>query len=577
MRGSIRAIVERYRGERRQLLAMLREVQRIYRCVPGDAIAVLAEELDLTRLQVEGTATSYRFLSREHRGGVTIYLHDGVLADMAGGRDVAAAFESHVGTPFGTTTEDRTIGLYTTSCIGLSDQEPAALINEIPFTRLDAARVRAIVDGIRAGTPLSDLLGPRGDGQNASPLIHSEVRNNIRMAGPVFFAPHVAGVALQAALRLSSCDVIDVVTRSRLRGRGGIGLPTGEKWAWCRAAEGESRCVIANAAEGEPGCFKDRVLLTERAAQIFEGMVIAGHAVRATRGFLYLRGEYAYLAGHLERVLHGMRERRLLGQRILNTGFDFEIGLRVGAGGHVCGEESALIESSEGKRAVPRNGPPYATTSGYRHLPTIVHNCETLGCVSRILEHGAEWFARLGTGVSAGVKLLSVAGDCARPGIYEVPWGVRIRDVLGMCGAGDTRAVIVGGAALTYVPPSQFDGRLGFEDLETNGVCTIVGAHRDLLAIVRQHLAFFARESCGFCVPCRAGTARLRDALDTWGAVSQPRDGIADLARLGQLIKATSRCGLGQAAPNPFLSTLANFPELYGVRPDAQAWRPTQV
>ena len=577
MHGSIRAIVERYRGERRQLLAMLREVQRIYRCVPREAIADLADELELTRMEVEGTATFYRFLSREHRGGVTIYLNTSILAELAGGADVAASFEAEVGTPFGSTTDDRTIGLYTSSCIGLSDQEPAALINDIPFTQLNPTRVRGVIAGIREGRPLPDLLGPLGDGLNASPAIHSEVRNNIRVPGPVFFAPHTTGVALAKALRASSCDVIDVVKRSGLRGRGGTGLPTGEKWAQCRATEGESRCVIGNADEGEPGCFKDRVLLTERAELIFEGMVIAGHAVEATRGFLYLRGEYAYLVPHLEKVLHSMRDRRLLGQRILNSAFDFEIGVRVGAGGYVCGEESALIESAEGKRGVPRNSPPYSTSSGYRHLPTIVHNCETFGSVTRIVEHGADWFAHLGTRASTGVKLLSVAGDCEYPGIYEVPWGVTVRDVLAMCGARETLAVIVGGSSLTYVAPAQFERRFGYEDLETSGAFTVIGAHRDLLAIVENHMAFFARESCGFCVPCRAGTASLRDAVAHVRDGTRSRDDLAAAERLGHAIKATSRCGLGHIAPNPLLSTLAHFPEWYGAAADAQVVRRKQA
>jgi [NiFe] hydrogenase diaphorase moiety large subunit len=563
MRGSIRAIVEKYRGERRQLLAMLREVQRIYRRVPDEAITLLAEEVDLPRVQVEGTATFYHFLSREHRGGVTIYLNTSVTSDMAGGREVAAAFEEAVGTPFGTTTDDHTIGLYTTSCIGMSDQEPAALVNDIPFTRLTPQRVREMVAGIRAGLPLLDLLGPLGDGRNAASEIHSEVCNHIRQPGPVFFAPYTQGVALAKALEGASLDVIESVKRSGLRGRGGAGFSTGQKWASCRATEGESRYVICNADEGEPGTFKDRVILTECAELMFEGMVVAGYAIEARRGLLYLRGEYAYLVPHLEKVLHSMRERHLLGRRILGTHFSFDIGMRVGAGAYICGEESALIESAEGKRGTPRNRPPFPTTSGYRHRPTIVNNCETFGCAARIVEQGWEWFRMLGTPASAGVKLLSVAGDCERPGIYEVPWGTSVRDVLTLCGAGPTMAVQVGGPSRAYVPPSQFDRRLCYEDLDTGGAVTVLGAERDLLAIVQNHMEFFANESCGFCVPCRAGNTLLLKALGKIRAGHGTTADLTAIEQLGAMVKTTSRCGLGQTSPNPLLSTLEHFRDVY--------------
>lgn len=563
MRDAVRAIVGKYRGERRQLLAMLRDVQRTYRHIPDEAITALAEEVDLPRVHVEGTATFYHFLSREHRGDVTIYLNTSAASEMSGCADVAAAFEREVGIRFGSTTADRRIGLYTTSCIGMSDQEPAALINDMPFVRLTPARVRDLVAGIRAGRAVRDLLGPRGDGRNASAEIDAEVSNNVREPGPVFFAPFTPGTALTRALDGASLDVIESVKRSGLRGRGGAGFSTGQKWASCRATDGESRYVICNADEGEPGTFKDRVILTECAELMFEGMVVAGYAVEAKRGLLYLRGEYAYLVPHLEQVLQSMRDRHLLGRRILGTHFSFDIGLRVGAGAYICGEESALIESAEGKRGTPRNRPPFPVTSGYRHRPTIVNNVETFGCAARIAEHGWEWFRAMGTASSAGVKLLSVAGDCERPGIYEVPWGISVRDLLARAGAGPTLAVQVGGPSRTYVPESQFDRRIAYEDLDTGGAVMVLGAHRDLLAIVQNHMEFFANESCGFCVPCRAGNTLLLQALEKVRAGHGTAADLAGIEHLGHMVKATSRCGLGQASPNPLLSTLEHFREVY--------------
>ena len=563
MRAAIRQIVERHLGERRQLLAILHDVQHLYRSIPDEAITMVAEEMDLPRVHVEGTATFYHFFSREHRGLTTIYLNTSATSEMAGCTAAAAAFEEAAGTTFGSTAADKSIGLYTTSCIGMADQEPAALINDVVFTRLTPTRVHQIVSGIRAGRPVADLVGALGDGQNGSPAIRAEVQNNIRQPGPVFFAPYQSGNAMARALDASSLDVIEIVKRSGLRGRGGAGFPTGLKWAYCRATEAESRYVLCNVDEGEPGTFKDRVLMTERAEQVFEGMAIAGYAIEARRGIVYLRAEYAYLRNHLEQVLQSMRERRQLGRRIQDSLFSFDIRIRMGAGAYICGEESALIESAEGKRGTPRNRPPFPVVSGYRRRPTIVNNPETFAAAARIMTEGADWFRAMGTAASPGVKLLSVAGDCARPGIYELEWGVTVSDVLQRSGAVDTLAVQVGGPSGTCVSPRQFNRRLCYSDLGTGGAFTVFGDHRDLLSIVHNHMTFFVNESCGFCVPCRAGTTLLLKSLEK---IMVGNGTVADLdaiVHLGRMVRTASRCGLGQSAPNPLLTTLENFADFY--------------
>jgi [NiFe] hydrogenase diaphorase moiety large subunit len=563
MRDIVRAIVADHGGERRQLLAVLRAVQRELRCVPDEAITLISEEMDLPRVHVEGTATFYHFLSREHRGDVTIYLNTSATSEMAGGAQVAQAFEEAVGTSFGTTTADRRIGLFKTSCIGMCDQEPAALINDIVFTRLTPDRVRDLIAGISAGRAIRELVGPLGDGRNASEAIQAEVSNHIRHAGPVFFAPFTPGAALIRAMEVTSLDVIESMKLSGLRGRGGAGFSTGQKWASCRATDAESRYIICNADEGEPGTFKDRVILTECADLVFEGMVVAAYAVEATRGLVYLRGEYAYLLPHLEAVLRSMRARHLLGKRILGSRFSFDIRIRVGAGAYICGEESALIESAEGKRGTPRNRPPFPVVSGYRRRPTVVNNVETFGCAARIAEQGWEAFRAMGTPASAGVKVLSVAGDCERPGIYEVPWGITVREVLALAGAGPTLAVQVGGPSGTCVSAAQFDRHLCYSDLSTGGAFTVFGTHRDLLSIVHNHMEFFANETCGFCVPCRAGNTLLLTALEKIMVGNGTTADLTAITQLGHMVKTGSRCGLGQTSPNPLLTTLDNFRGLY--------------
>jgi [NiFe] hydrogenase diaphorase moiety large subunit len=336
------------------------------------------------------------------------------------------------------------------------------------------------------------------------------------------------------------------------------------KWKLCRQALGTNRYVICNADEGEPGTFKDRVLLTEVPDRVFAGMTIAGYALGSRQGIVYLRGEYAYLWNHLQQVLAVRRRQGLLGKDICGfDGFEFDIRIELGAGAYICGEESALIESLEGKRGAPRDRPPFPTEEGYQQKPTSVNNVETLVCVTRILEKGADWFTQFGTKESSGTKLLSVSGDCEHPGVYELPFGITVNDLLDMVGAGDVKAVQVGGPSGQCIAPKDFGRQICFEDLPTGGAMMIFGPQRDLLETVRQFAEFFAHESCGWCVPCRVGTTIIGNLLDKILAGRGTLGDVQELEKLGHTVARTSRCGLGQTAPNPVLSTLRNFPHLW--------------
>ena len=566
LRTQIKSIVASCQGDPTELLAILRAVQTRWRKIPAQAITAIAEELDIPRVHVEGTATFYHFLTAEHAGDYTIYVNTSVTAEMAGAAAVIAALESELGVKMGGNTADNRIGLRKTSCIGMCDQEPALLINDAVFTSVTPGRARELVAGMRAGRPIESLLRPPGGGNPAQPILGAEVRNNLRRPGPVLFAPYAAGAALRCAMELGSVEVVELVKASGLRGRGGAGFPTGQKWSLCRAAPADGRYVICNVDEGEPGTFKDRVLLTERAEMVFEAMTLAGYAVEAREGILYLRGEYAYLRPHLEQTLEALRARHLLGRKILGTRFSFDIRIKQGAGAYICGEESALIESAEGKRGQPRNRPPFPVTSGYLHKPTIVNNPETLCCALQIVRNGPAWFRRLGTPASAGVKLLSIAGDCAEPGVYEVEWGLSVQDILTMCKASDAFAVQVGGPSGVCIPAGQFQRKLCYSDLGTGGAITIFGKGRDLLSIVHNHMEFFRDESCGFCVPCRAGNALLVKALEKIMVGNGTATELVAIRQLGQLVKTASRCGLGQTSPNPLLTTLEHFPDYYAGR-----------
>jgi [NiFe] hydrogenase diaphorase moiety large subunit len=373
------------------------------------------------------------------------------------------------------------------------------------------------------------------------------------------------GEALQQAVAQSPEEIVEIVKESNLRGRGGAGFPAGLKWEFCRASGGNEVYLVCNADEGEPGTFKERVILTELPRLLFEGMAIAGYAVDAKQGIIYLRYEYRYFQDYLEAILQEMRDKNLLGKNVAGKeGFDFDIRIQLGAGAYVCGEESGLIESMEGKRGEPRNRPPFPVQKGYLDQPTVVNNVETLCAVPKIILQGADWFKSLGTGESAGTKLLSVSGDCEKPGVYEVEWGLTINDLLKKVGASDVQAVQVGGPSGTCIDPSQFKRTIAFEDLATGGSIIIIGKDRDLLKdFVLNFTDFFIEESCGSCAPCRSMTLILKNKLLKIMDGNGAKNDIDELLTWSQVGKASNRCGLGQTAANPIISTIENFRGLY--------------
>ncbi|MEO0085439.1 MAG: NADH-ubiquinone oxidoreductase-F iron-sulfur binding region domain-containing protein [candidate division WOR-3 bacterium] len=367
------------------------------------------------------------------------------------------------------------------------------------------------------------------------------------------------GSGLKKALSMSRQDVIRAVRESGIRGRGGAGFPTAVKWNLCAAAQFPKKFIVCNADEGEPGTFKDRLLLSERPGVLFDGITIGGYAIGAKLGVIYLRAEYTYMKAGLEAKLAERRQQGLLGKNILGAGFDFDIEIRMGAGAYVCGEETALIESLEGSRGEPRNRPPYPVNTGLVGAPTAVNNVETLIACAHILAKGPEWFRQHGTEVSTGTKLLSVSGDCERPGVYEVPWGTTVAEILHIVGGEGAKAVQVGGASGRTVPAKQFDRRIGFEDLATGGSVIVIGPNRDMLDVAENFLEFFVEESCGQCTPCREGNPKLLEGVRM---LKQGRCSIGylrELQNLGRTMQAASKCGLGQSSANAFLDITEHF------------------
>jgi [NiFe] hydrogenase diaphorase moiety large subunit len=569
MNSQLEKIIKKYNSDKNRLMDILIDVQAEFGYISKEATKDVAKELDVAVVDVEQTLTFYHFFTQENVGENTIYLNDSVVACMSGREEVKQAFEQAAGCKFGQMTGDGKIGLYNTACIGMNDQEPAAIINNEVFTKLTPEAAKQIVEGLKSGKDVKELYHRElGDGKNAAAEIKSMVSNNIKRTGKVLLNEFTPGIALKENLgKFTPAQVIDEVKKSNIRGRGGAGFPTGLKWDFCAKSEGEKRYVLCNADEGEPGTFKDRVLLTERPEMLFDGMAIGAYAIGAKEGILYLRYEYKYMEEYLEKVLEEARNSGRLGKNIGGIeGFDFDIRIQFGAGAYVCGEETALIESGEGKRGEPRDKPPFPVAKGYMNMPTIINNVETFCAVVKIIENGGDWYNQIGTEESSGTKLLSISGDCAEPGVYEIDWGMTINEMLEMVGAKDVQAVQVSGPSGQLIGSKDFERKICYCDLATGGSMIVVGKDRDILKeVVLNFMEFFIEESCGSCTTCRIVPKLMKEKLEKILDGKGVMQDIADLEDWGR-IPLVSRCGLGQTAMNPITTTIKNFRHLYEER-----------
>jgi [NiFe] hydrogenase diaphorase moiety large subunit len=557
-------ICEKFGNDKGRLMDILWDIHAAVGCVSPAALGEVANAVSLTRVEVESAATFYAFFSPTPKGRFVIRLCNDVIDQFHGMERIAQAFRKELGITFGQTTPDGLFSLEFTPCIGMCDQAPALLVNRKVFTRVSTDMVKEIVRTLRETGDADQLKFTLGDGNNSHPLVRAMVVNNLRERGPVVFSSTTPGVALRRALSEQPIEIIKTIKASRLRGRGGAGFPTAMKWEFARAAENPRKFVVCNADEGEPGTFKDRVILTEAAGLMVEGMTIAGYAIGACEGILYLRAEYAYLLPFLESLLEKRRMAGLLGRDILGkSGFRFDIRIQLGAGAYICGEETALLSSCEGKAGEPKTRPPFPVQKGYLGLPTVINNVETFCSVAKIIENGPAWFTSMGTQGSAGTKVLSVSGDCDRPGVYEIPYGILISDLLARVGATETKAVQVGGASGRMIGPAEFGRKICFDDLATGGSVMIFDESRDILEVAHAFLEFFVEESCGYCTPCRAGLRLLRDRLARFVSHQASAEDIEYLLETSQVVKTASRCGLGQTAANPILSSLQNFRSEY--------------
>jgi [NiFe] hydrogenase diaphorase moiety large subunit len=547
-------LLDRHQRVPHRLVQILREIQAARGWLSRPDLSHVATALKLPLAHVEGVAGFYHFFHLEPVGEYRVLFSDNITDRMGGSEELQRHLRHLLKLAPGGVRADGRVSVASTSCTGMCDQGPAALINHRHVvTRLTPGRIKHMAALIEQQVPPAQW-----------PAEWSRVDDQIRLANVKLGVQPELGQGIAAALARGPQGMLEDIKRSKLRGRGGAGYATGIKWQLCRNAVGSTRYVICNADEGEPGTFKDRVLLSSFADTVFEGMTIAAFVVGARQGLMYLRGEYTYLLESLQASLARRRSLGLLGESIQGrAGFDFDIEIHVGAGAYVCGEESALIESLEGKRGTPRIRPPFPVERGYLGQPSTVNNVETFCAAAHIAVHGGAWWAAIGTAQSTGTKIHAVSGDCERPGLYEYPFGTRIGRILEDCGARDTQAVQVGGPSGVCLSALEFGRRVGFEDVHTAGAFMIFDRSRDMFEVALNFAQFFAHESCGFCTPCRVGTELVLRRLDKLKKGYGSGDDVQILYELDKLMHGATHCGLGASACNPLRDTIAKFRPAY--------------
>jgi [NiFe] hydrogenase diaphorase moiety large subunit len=361
---------------------------------------------------------------------------------------------------------------------------------------------------------------------------------------------------VKKAIARNQDDIILDMIDSGLKGRGGAGFPTGLKWKFTKSQDSFVKYVICNADEGEPGTFKDREILDTVAEKVFAGMAICGYSIGAKEGYIYLRAEYNFLLGKLQTQVDKFNKD------LKGLGLEFAIQFRSGSGAYICGEESSLFESMEGKRGEPRNKPPYPTVAGYMNKPTVINNVETFVYATMINKMGPEGFKGLGTQDSRGSKVFSISGDTPKAGIYELELGMSVEDFVNEFADGDAKAVQVGGASGHCVPRKKFkDTIIGFEGIPTGGSMMVFNSSRSMYNVLKDYLEFFTEESCGQCTPCRVGCQQLLKGIEAVKKGERPASYLEELKKLAGSMKVAAKCGLGQSVANPFVSIVENFKE----------------
>jgi [NiFe] hydrogenase diaphorase moiety large subunit len=548
-----------------QMLNKLWELQITNGYIPDSEIKQIAQSYNLSEIEVEGVVSFYHFFHRIPTGKYTIYLNNSIIADIKGFNRIRETFERETGATFGSVDRTGTFGLFLTPCIGLSDQEPAALINFHPFINLNALKVKDIISKLKKGASAESICDSPAD--NIRYIPHG--------SKSVFFKHFVPGNSIAKLQKLEPAGVIEEIKKSELAGRGGAYYPTWKKWDSARMQKALPKFVVCNADEGEPGTFKDRVLMNTQAHSLIEGMIICGFTIGAENGIIYLRGEYWWLKNKLEEAIKEYHSAGLLGKNCGHIkGFDFDIRIQMGAGSYVCGEETALLESLEGKRGEPRTKWFFPVEKGYLQKPTIINNVETFCAAAKIVEMGAEAYTQIGIPGSPGTKVISVSGDCKLPGIYEIEWGMTVAELLELCEADDPYYIQVSGPSGECISLKEKFRRISMldllarKDIRCGGSFMIFNRQRDLVKVLMNFAEFFKQESCGICTPCRAGNFIIQRKLERLDNGLANETDLQELKSWGTIMKTTSRCGLGKTATNSLINAMDKFHDYFSGKLD---------
>jgi NADH-quinone oxidoreductase subunit F len=544
---------------RTMLLPILLKAQSLFGYIPESIAREIGSALGIPLADITGVIEFYSMLHDQPTADHTIRVCTSPTCSSQGAKQLLEEFGQTLSTKPGSATPDGTYYLEASECLGLCDQAPAVLMDQTPIGHADAVRVLSNADDFQTRVYSDKPVITRRFGLIDPTSIQD-------------FIAHDGFFGFQQALECGSDQICSSMRDSGLLGRGGAAFSTDIKWEGAASAPGKPKYIVCNADESEPGTFKDRVLLENDPYAVLEGMLIAGYAIGAENGFIYIRGEYPKAQVIFQQVIDNSRAHGYLGENIQGSEFSFDVELRSGAGAYICGEETALFESIEGKRGYPRLKPPFPTTHGLFQKPTVINNVETFANVGLILRIGVEAYCAYGSSGSSGPWLFCLSGDVAKPGLYEVTQPITLRELIFERGGGvrdgaNLQAVLLGGAAGNFVAPANLNVRLTQEDTRAaglglgSGAVIVLNEHADLKQTFADLGHFFAHESCGKCYPCQLGTQRQSEVLDRLAenrALPGDRHRLEDV---GWTMTDASICGLGQTAASAILSAIDLWPD----------------
>jgi NADH:ubiquinone oxidoreductase subunit F (NADH-binding)/NADH:ubiquinone oxidoreductase subunit E len=578
---AIAETVSRYKAVKGGLQPALHTVQGICgNWLPMEALKLISEGMDIPYAYLYGVMSFYTMFSPTPRGKYIIRMCESPPCHILGADDLMEVLKHELGIKAGETTSDGLFTLEHTACLGVCEVSPAMQINEVVFGRLTVERIKNIISDYRAGktvdyrtlprttNPLSDYVG------SGDELV---LLANVDQIDPLSLDAYLERggyEGLKKALSMTQAEVVDTVKNSGLRGRGGAGFPTGLKWSFTMPNPNTPKYIVCNADEGEPGTIKDRYIMEGDPHRVLEGMAIAGYAVGATYGYIYVRGEYYLSMYRLNKAIADAEAKGLLGDKINGTDFSFHIQVQTGGGSYVCGEETALIESIEGKRGNPRVKPPFPGVVGVWNKPTIVNNVESLASVPGIVVNGSEWYKAKGTEDAAGTKIFQVVGQVKNPGIVEANCGMTVRELIDKHGGGvkegrKFKTCQTGGSSfgffrdehldtpMEYMAMAKAEGALG------SGTMLVMDDTTCVVDVVKSILYFFQHESCGFCLPCRRGTRVLYELISKVAAGKGTEADLDRMISIGQIMVDSSNCALGMSPYFFIKTTIERFRDEY--------------